>query len=626
MEFVDHFCTVGDGQRAIVRSLQSASRRIVVRELTLDVESALDEHGNTWLSLINAARERGVEVDFMTTFIYSGDKEGGCREFGPSCLPSYILGKLNSNVSLGKTSRVLHEKFILIDDHTLFFGGFSNRSCVVDVGHNICSRNNYPCTTTATGKDDHKHKHTAVFRDHIFRLRITDPGVATYLAHDQKINFVRNDVPRPLCNAHGAPSEQDILYKLISGAQESIYIEIQMMQVSGVLWQSVLERAARAVWEKDRDFQIFIMVPLVHESRTGSLIFEQLHDAYRRSIDAVPGASQHITLFSLKYGDAFTFVHSKLMIVDAKSVWISSSNWSTKSLSPQGDIELGVVLNNDPATVAGLVRKLLSYQAGTDVTSFAQFRDLVHSNTGWTYHSYAYHRGPKIGRCNMLDRITEYMMEIKGAAPRALTFVHADDGGNSDLMCRGSWVYESQCAAIEIRNTFKRAWYSVSSVSAKILGYEEFTHVGHNIIVGKFPFGGLGEAINLKRERNVRAVVSMCEPFEYEYNVIMGAPIKPLHWEHAGIVFHNYPCPDMRASFDLAAAVDIVCAEAALGTVIVHCKAGRGRSALVAACALSVLTPCTTEQALLAIREKRPCVELTKTQQRAMAEWERCNK
>lgn len=122
--------------------------------------------------------------------------------------------------------------------------------------------------------------------------------------------------------------------------------------------------------------------------------------------------------------------------------------------------------------------------------------------------------------------------------------------------------------------------------------------IDEHILVGALPFAS--DVPALKAE-GVRAVVNTCEEYAGPEAAYAASGIEQLR-----IPTVDFTPPKLE---DIERAIAYIKERAARGeSVLVHCKAGRGRSATVAACWLIAAHGMTPEQAQARLLEKRPHV------------------
>ncbi len=139
--------------------------------------------------------------------------------------------------------------------------------------------------------------------------------------------------------------------------------------------------------------------------------------------------------------------------------------------------------------------------------------------------------------------------------------------------------------------------------------------VDERILVGALPFAT--DVPQLQAE-GVRAVVNTCEE--------SAGPLAA--YARAGIPQLRIPTVDFSPPRleDILLALAFMREHAARGeTVLVHCKAGRGRSATVALCWLIAERGLTPEAAQAVLQEKRPHVSRTLWKREVVQEFARSN-
>lgn len=117
--------------------------------------------------------------------------------------------------------------------------------------------------------------------------------------------------------------------------------------------------------------------------------------------------------------------------------------------------------------------------------------------------------------------------------------------------------------------------------------------------------------------RGVGAVLSVVEPYEMDYSGLTMSPIKVRDWKMAGIRHLQLSSPDFRTikMKKIIKGVEFIRWNILNNrSVYVHCKGGKGRSALVTICYLIKYENKTVEEAHDYVRNCRPQIHLRKNQ------------
>ncbi|XP_055706572.1 phosphatidylglycerophosphatase and protein-tyrosine phosphatase 1 isoform X2 [Phlebotomus papatasi] len=166
----------------------------------------------------------------------------------------------------------------------------------------------------------------------------------------------------------------------------------------------------------------------------------------------------------------------------------------------------------------------------------------------------------------------------------------------------------------------------------KVTSRRWYDRIDNNVILGALPFRSMTQ--DLIQNENVKAVVSMNEDYEltlFSNNAEM--------WKSHGVKFLQLPtvdifeCPDQSKLIQGVTFINrflppvntlpgIVSSNSEEldepGTVYIHCKAGRTRSATLVGCYLMIRNGWTPEQAVEYMKEKRPHVLLHRQQWKAL--------
>ncbi|KAI5740072.1 phosphatidylglycerophosphatase and protein-tyrosine phosphatase 1-like [Diaphorina citri] len=147
----------------------------------------------------------------------------------------------------------------------------------------------------------------------------------------------------------------------------------------------------------------------------------------------------------------------------------------------------------------------------------------------------------------------------------------------------------------------------------KVTSRRWYDRIDENIILGALPFKRL---TNKLLEENVKGVVSMNE--DYELYFANGRE----EWNKVGVEFLQLSTRDIFDTPDqdkLERGVDFIQRISKTGgTVYVHCKAGRTRSATLVGCYLMKKNQWEPEKAVLYMQTKRPHIWLRTPQWNAL--------
>ena len=125
---------------------------------------------------------------------------------------------------------------------------------------------------------------------------------------------------------------------------------------------------------------------------------------------------------------------------------------------------------------------------------------------------------------------------------------------------------------------------------------------GGRIVLGSVPRSH-EHLLELRREHNVRAVITLNQAWEPQVNGGVARACAQCEIEHLGLPTPDFAAPSQR---DIRRAVEFMSAQiAAGGAVYVHCNGGKGRTGLLVACALHALRGHNSVGA--AVREMRAC-------------------
>ncbi len=146
-----------------------------------------------------------------------------------------------------------------------------------------------------------------------------------------------------------------------------------------------------------------------------------------------------------------------------------------------------------------------------------------------------------------------------------------------------------------------------------------------NLILGGIPLKNYDHTKELQR-KGVKAVYAVLEDFEAKTETFFSSPVLRKDWEKAGIRYERLCCEDMTAMSlkSLQVAVRFVRDAIAHGKIVyLHCKAGRGRSAMIAIAYLMREKKMSLQKALELVCTKRYVVNLRPCQLERLQEYER---
>lgn len=140
----------------------------------------------------------------------------------------------------------------------------------------------------------------------------------------------------------------------------------------------------------------------------------------------------------------------------------------------------------------------------------------------------------------------------------------------------------------------------------RVTGRRWWDRVDGRVILGAIPFRS-SYTRELVEQQGIRAVVALNEPYELALCSHQAAG-----WAALGATFLHLPTTDLFAAPSQARLRRGVAwiLEQQQGSVYVHCKAGRARSATLVAAYLMEAEGCGVEEAVARVREARPHILL----------------
>ncbi len=148
------------------------------------------------------------------------------------------------------------------------------------------------------------------------------------------------------------------------------------------------------------------------------------------------------------------------------------------------------------------------------------------------------------------------------------------------------------------------------------------SRIDEDLIVGAIPLRNYGHR-RLLISLGISGILTVIEPFELHTAGLFTYPVQPKDWP-PNIVYKMIQVPDYHSPSQdqIQEGIAFIEENRSRGPVYVHCKVGRGRSIVIAACYLLKkhwdLTP---EKALSHIKSLRPQICPNKKQKQAIEEY-----
>ncbi len=177
-------------------------------------------------------------------------------------------------------------------------------------------------------------------------------------------------------------------------------------------------------------------------------------------------------------------------------------------------------------------------------------------------------------------------------------------------------LYEVSIADLIVRNAFSRTFSCCT---------QRWWHpITPQLVLGGIPLENKAHAVEIQT-LGVGAVCAIIEDFEADLETFMSVPVKESKWSEKGIAYRRFSCPDMTApSLELIEdAIRWIHERTQEGKkVYIHCKAGRGRSALILICTLIRYQGLSFKEAYDLVSAERSVVTLLPSQQKRIREFE----
>jgi atypical dual specificity phosphatase len=145
--------------------------------------------------------------------------------------------------------------------------------------------------------------------------------------------------------------------------------------------------------------------------------------------------------------------------------------------------------------------------------------------------------------------------------------------------------------------------------------------VDDDIIVGAIPLRNYGHR-RLLISLGISGILAIIEPYELHTVGLFTYPVQPNDWP-PNIAYKMIQVPDYHAPTQdqIREGIAFIEENRDRGPVYVHCKVGRGRSVVIAACYLLKKHCWTPEKALAHIKSLRPQICPNKKQKQAIEEF-----
>ena len=174
---------------------------------------------------------------------------------------------------------------------------------------------------------------------------------------------------------------------------------------------------------------------------------------------------------------------------------------------------------------------------------------------------------------------------------------------------------------IMTKNTQKKIVYNTSLgynlLKHYYLGSNWWDHIEDNIVLGAIPLKNYNHNSMLALE-GINVVISLVEDHEYD-QTYFSDPVLGSDWNDLGITYVSYPTPDFNA-------IDPVLLDTVIQfmfdcimkkqKIYIHCKAGKGRSAIAVICFLLKyhLLNGSPQDAIEYVRSKRSVISMNEQQ------------
>ncbi len=146
-----------------------------------------------------------------------------------------------------------------------------------------------------------------------------------------------------------------------------------------------------------------------------------------------------------------------------------------------------------------------------------------------------------------------------------------------------------------------------------VLSQPYWTRVTDKLYLGALPLKNYNHLNRLVRKEKIQAVVSIGEDFELTRETFLSVPISEKDWNHCSIDRLRIIAEDMHA-LDLEEIKRTLSFIHSYERVYVHCKAGRGRSAIIVICYLMQYQNMKLEEAVSFVKKKRSVIRFQRLQ------------
>lgn len=152
-----------------------------------------------------------------------------------------------------------------------------------------------------------------------------------------------------------------------------------------------------------------------------------------------------------------------------------------------------------------------------------------------------------------------------------------------------------------------------------------WNRIDESIILGGIPLKNKDHIDKIKEE-GVLAVLTLLEKFEFEKKGLLSVPVLPEEWKREGVEYMHIEVADFSplSLGNIERGVEYISQQVLQKkTVYVHCKAGRGRSAVIVICYLMKQKKMSPEEALEFVKGQRPLVKPNRVQMECIRQYYR---
>jgi len=164
--------------------------------------------------------------------------------------------------------------------------------------------------------------------------------------------------------------------------------------------------------------------------------------------------------------------------------------------------------------------------------------------------------------------------------------------------------------------------------------YPWWNMINLRLYLGAIPIKDWNHHLKLSQEIGITHVVSVMECHENTTPNLLATPVSPLDWNNLNVTHYQVEAPDMaplslEQIIDTVTLIEQILDHDSCHKVYIHCKAGKGRSAIMTACYLLYKDSkivggnhLTSDNIVKILKERRHIVNLNTRQMQCIRDYE----